>query len=339
MISREVRFIEIGPRTSRPDGKDKNGQDARAPGVTDWQITLAGDAPYLDYRPPTTEEAALIKARLDLTEPGEAAAQQARQYAIRELAPHHLAEVRTRREALIDKTLQAVHQRLTKEINYWDRRALEFKAQEREGKRNAKLNWQQAQQRADRLQERLDRRKRELEEARQISAAPPVIVGRALIVPIGLLLDAIPQLLLDRRITEQIAMQAVMAREIALGHHPRDVSADKLGYDIESRDGNTGLLRFLEVKGRRAGAETVTVTHNEILKGLNSDQQYALVLVEVTEGARTSRPSGNDETGRMHTLQAKPPCYVWKPPFREPGRLEVSVAFDLQELLVRSTDR
>ena len=55
-----------------------------------------------------------------------------------------------------------------------------------------------------------------------------------------------------------------MATERALGHEPRDVSAAKVGYDVESRDGRTGRLRFIEVKGRAGDAETVTVTHQEI---------------------------------------------------------------------------
>ena len=35
---------------------------------------------------------------------------------------------------------------------------------------------------------------------------------------------------------ERISMEAVMAAERALGHDPRDVSAEKKGWDIESRD-------------------------------------------------------------------------------------------------------
>jgi len=62
----------------------------------------------------------------------------------------------------------------------------------------------------------------------------------------------------------------LLEAEIALNNHPRDVSAQNLGYDIESRDGQSGRLRFIEVKGRRAGAETVTLTYNELYRALNS---------------------------------------------------------------------
>ena len=46
------------------------------------------------------------------------------------ICPSHLGEVRLRKEALIDKTKAAVHERLTKEINYWDHRANQLKEQE-----------------------------------------------------------------------------------------------------------------------------------------------------------------------------------------------------------------
>ena len=68
--------------------------------------------------------------------------------------------------------------------------------------------------------------------------------------------------LLDTRITEAIAMQAVMQAETELGNHPRDVSKDNLGYDIESLDPRTGRLRFIEVKGGRGRAVTVTRTRS-----------------------------------------------------------------------------
>ena len=60
-----------------------------------------------------------------------------------------------------------------------------------------------------------------------------------------------------------------MEVERSLGLEPVDRETDKLGYDIESRVPGTGKLRFIEVKGRVAGASTVTVTKNEILTSLN----------------------------------------------------------------------
>jgi hypothetical protein len=88
-------------------------------------------------------------------------------------------------------------------------------------------------------------------------------------------------------IIEQLAMAAVMRIEQRLGYEPRDVSAEKCGYDIESRVPETGQLRFIEVKGRVQGAETVTVTRNEILISLNRPDDFILALVEV-DGVKTT---------------------------------------------------
>jgi hypothetical protein len=147
-------------------------------------------------------------------------------------------------------------------------------------------------------------------------------VGGALIVPAGLLWAGnVPADIRDRRITEQIAMRAVMETEIALGNAPRDVSADNLGYDIESRDGQIGQLRFIEVKGRRAGAETVTVTYNEIRALCNRPDTGILALVEI------------DDDGTPH-----PPRYVWRAFTREPEFPIASVNIDLHELLAMSEE-
>jgi hypothetical protein len=47
------------------------------------------------------------------------------------------------------------------------------------------------------------------------------------------------------------------------------VSARKLGYDVESEVPGEGRLLFIEVKGRADGADTVTVTMNEILAAVS----------------------------------------------------------------------
>jgi superfamily II DNA or RNA helicase len=295
-ISREVHFVEI----------DSAGN-----------VREAGGAPYLDYRPATVDEIAQVGHLLEQDWlKGENLERRAAAHAVEHLVPRHLERVRARRIELIDKTEAAVQERLTKEINYWDLRAAELRTQEQAGKVNARLNSQRAQERADRLAERLKQRKTQLGQERQISATPPIVVGGALIIPIGLLLGVnTPAEILDRRITEQIAMRAVMEVEIAMGNHPRDVSEQNLGYDIESRDGQTGRLRFIEVKGRRAGAETVTLTYNELYRALNSPEGFILALVEVE---RTS---------------AQQPRYVRNYPFREPDPLASSVNFNLREML------
>ena len=68
----------------------------------------------------------------------------------------------------------------------------------------------------------------------------------------------------SRAEVERLAMESVIAAERALGNEPRDVSAEKKGWDVESRDRRAGHLRFIEVKGRHADARDVIITKNEI---------------------------------------------------------------------------
>ncbi len=299
VISREMYFLEVGE---------------------DNVIREAGSAPYLDYRAATEDEVAMIKAVLKTD--GIPTASMIGDYAAANLVPAHLQRVRERREALIDKTVQAVQARLTREINYWDKQAGRFAQGERDGKPAARLNREKAQRRADDLQERLNRRQAELVAERAISAMPPVVVGRALIVPAGMILEHTPT---ERhsQITEQAAMQAVTQVELALGNEPRDVSLHKLGYDVESRHPPTsseeGTLRFIEVKGYRPDAEHITLTKNEILTALNTRDAYILALVEVPDA------------------REKPKIrYLRQPVTREPDFGATGVNYNLGDLLSRS---
>ncbi|MBN1429673.1 MAG: DUF3883 domain-containing protein, partial [Anaerolineae bacterium] len=170
------------------------------------------------------------------------------------------------------------------------------------------------------LAARLARRKEELAQERQIAASPPVVIGGALVVPAGLLLgERVPPEMLDSRITEAIAMQAVMEAEMALGNDPRDVSRSKLGYDVESFDPRVGRLRFIEVKGHCKGSEEVFVTRNEILTSLNAPEQFILALVEVDEG------------------QGCEPRYVRDCAFADPGDLGTGTRYSVAKLLKQST--
>ena len=49
---------------------------------------------------------------------------------------------------------------------------------------------------------------------------------------------------------------------------------------MESREPD-GALRFIEVKGRKLGSETICVTKNELLTCLNKREQFYLAVVVV----------------------------------------------------------
>ena len=176
---------------------------------------------------------------------------------------------------MLDKITKAVKERLTAEIQYWDFKAADLKQKEAAGKTNARLNSQMAARRAEDLAARMQKRLAELDKERMISPAPPIVTGGALIIPRGLLARlmgapaANPFGGVDKKAVELAAMNAVLAIEQQLGYQ-QDVSADKVGYDIESsippalRTG-TQTLRFIEVKGRAKGATTVTVSKTRFL--------------------------------------------------------------------------
>jgi len=303
IVSRQLQFVEVD---------------------SDGNTRAAGHAPYLDYRPLTADEQPLLER---LQEPNWMRTElesKALTHAVAHLVPDHFNEVRNRKEELIDKTRAAVKERLTQEITYWDHRAVQLKDQELAGRVNARLNSGLARQRADELAARLQKRMAELEQERKLSPLPPVVVGGAMVIPAGLLerlkgTRTQPETFAKETArVEAMAIAAVLQAEQKLGFVPKDVSAEKRGYDIESAIPGTGRLRFIEVKGRAKGAKTVTITKNEILTALNKPDDFILAIV----------PTDGD--------QADEPRYIRKPFQREPDFAVTSVNYDLDELLAHA---
>src|SRR5262249_34884119 len=159
----------------------------------------------------------------------------AQAHAIANVVPEHLAEVRDRTLALIDKTESAVKDRLTKEVNYWDYRAAQLKEQEQAGKTSARLNSGEARKRADALQGRLEKRLEDLKLERRRAPLPPVILGGLLVVPAGLVAaiagKSPPSATtpVDTQVSGARARAAVIALERRLGFEPTDREHEKLG--------------------------------------------------------------------------------------------------------------
>jgi superfamily II DNA or RNA helicase len=313
VVSRRLQFVEVG---------------------RDGGLINAGYAPYLDYTPLTEEQKLAAKSLLSESWLGEGLEGRAAAHAIKTIVPEHLREVKTRREALIDKTLTQVKARLLAEIRYWDERANTIRLQEEAGRHKGSLNSNNARQRADELTGRLQKREDELNRERQITARPPTVLGGALVVPAGwfgraevdgdalVLRETPPKNGAANGEVERIAMEAVMAYERQQGFEPRDVCKENRGYDIESRypasHPKAGQLRFIEVKGRAEGADMVTVTKNEILTALNKPNDYVLAIVFV-------EPDGTAI-----------PRYLVKPFDQEPDFATASVTFKVKELLSRT---
>jgi len=281
-------------------------------------------APYLDYRPLHPDELT-VEALLSRPECQWIARDLERSalgYAVQHMVPEHFKEVSDRRKEYTEKARKAVHERLTKEINYWDHRAAELRLQEQANKPNAKVNSQEARKRADELQARLQKRITQLNLESQVSALPPVVLGGVLVVPIGMLARTMGKATVkpsvDTSVAAAKARAIVMDVERSLGFEPVDREIEKLGYDIESRVPGTGRLRFIEVKGRRADADAITVTRNEILYALNKPEDFILAIVEFRDG----------DEAQVH--------YVRSPFRREPDFGVTTVNYGLRDMLQRA---
>jgi len=217
---------------------------------------------------------------------------------------------------------------LTNEIRYWDHRARDLRMQEESGRPNAKLNSNEARKRADELQTRMQKRMQELDEESKISSKPPVVIGGVLVMPANMLSTQVkedynsqgfasPE---EKAAVEKAGMQAVFAVEKELNNSAKDRSKEKIGYDIESLCSQTGNLRFIEVKGRRKDATTVTITKNEIIYGLNLPEQFILALAFV-DGKRVE----------VHYVQN---AFRFEPDFGV-----TSINFNVKDLLTKTVHR
>lgn len=285
--------------------------------------TDAGYAPYLDYRPATRAEAdracQTIEGSWLLPQKVESAA---KDFAIKNIVPRHLHEVQTLTESRVARTWEAVERRLTREINYWDARANTLWEEQRKGLQ-PRMNPENARRRADELKERLERRRAELDAERHLQARPPVLVGAALVVPAHLLAGdsrEVADHARERREVEQRAVAAVVDAEKALGRNPEVMPPGNPGFDIRSIDAD-GHLLFLEVKGRITGADTVTLTRNELLTALNTRERFILALVDVS-------PHGTEQVRYLRdpAEELKPTLYG----------AERSITYDWRQLWERS---
>lgn len=304
VLSKRMQFIRVNP---------------------DGTAMFAGWAPHLDLEPLAESDRPLLKDLLSASWIRTDQEQKAIALAAGSLVPEHYKEVADRRIEHVDKTLAAVHERLTKEIAYWTDREIKLKDDQASGK-EIRLNLDNVKRTLEDLQSRLDGRKKELQAMRQVQNGTPVILGGALVVPAGLLrvvrgegssLTA-PDEAARKRI-ELLAMNAVMKAEQAKNHRTVDVSAEKCGWDITSYPPDGSDPKHIEVKGRIAGAKEVCVTRNEILYAFNQGDKFVLAIVFVNPDDSTEGPH-----------------YLTNPFQREPDWGAASVNYSIGELLKRA---
>ncbi len=286
----------------------------------------AGWAPHIDLRAITEEEKRLITDVLNDSWIKQDLESRSKEFASQKLAPEHFTEVKTRRETQADRILAAVHERLTREIDYWSDRFIKLKEDVSAGKQ-PRMQPENAKRRVDELTARLDQRKREIANMRDVISIPPNVVGGTLVIPGGLIAQRSGQTTFNadaesRKRIELAAMTAVMNVERILGHTVFDVSSEKCGWDVTARPAATGNKvpddRHIEVKGKAKGQTTVTITANEIMYALNQRNKFILAIV-IVDGDMTEGP------------------YYIKNPFDSaPGFGEESRNFNLAHLLSRA---
>lgn len=248
----------------------------------DGTIIVSAAPPYLDFDPPPSAELGQL-AEFTASE----WAQDGHELQVREWAAHtglepRLAELAARLKAETERTRAQVRERLRAEINHWDGEYNRLEVLERAGV-TGRLRAVAARERADALAKRLKRRLAELDAATELHPLPPVVRSAALVVPSALLAPAQgPSMFArDTKASERRSVDAVLAAERKLGRTAVEMAHNNPGYDIVSTDAN-GFRYFIEVKGRVEGADTFTITANEISFAQSQEGRHRLALVAVS---------------------------------------------------------
>jgi superfamily II DNA or RNA helicase len=246
---------------------------------------VSGPAPYLDLQPLPDFAQAAAKSVLSGQWLTGGVDQLAASWAITHAQPAHLAQVRERLVPLIEKTRAAVQSRLTQQINYLYAEATRLRDTPTSGRpgrpRKQRQSPDKLEARATDLEARLQLRLAACAAEAQLAASPPMVIGAALVIPAGLVGGQAATHARETAAVERRAVDMVLAAERALGREPVEMPHNNPGYDIHSTTAD-GQSVFIEVKGRIAGADDVTITLNEVLLGKNVPATHRLALVQVS---------------------------------------------------------
>ena len=197
-----------------------------------------------------------------------------------------LVEIQSQRERELETIERHMEISLNELINRQNLRLAELVEKQQAGVSSPLLaaNIKTTENRLDELNSRLERRRRELGQERQLTISDIHHHGRAWVLPhpdraspdIGVMVQ-------DGEI-EKIAVQAVIAYEEARGWRAESVEAENRGFDLVSRrphpeDPKTSVeVRFIEVKGRSKVGE-IALTTNEYKTAERLKRDYWLYVV------------------------------------------------------------
>lgn len=250
-------------------------------------VTVTVAPPYLDFDKPSAEEMSLIEAFTNDPWLGTHSENSIRSWTYRHGVRPRLEEMKLRISVETARTMRQVRERLLAEINHWEREHLRLEDLERAGTLG-RLKAETARTRVKQLESRLERRTIELESEGQLVAVPAVIRATALVVPSKLLhpfeskpAATPPTFARETAVVERRAVEAALNAERALGRRPEEMARNNPGYDIRSVDAE-GRTFYIEVKGRMDGADTFTITTNEVTFAQTQGERHRLALVKVS---------------------------------------------------------
>lgn len=232
-------------------------------------VTQAGFTPHLDLD--AYPEGVGKAAHLSWLDEAE---QRALDYAVHELLPSQLDELRPARERRIDRLWDATYSRLSHEINRLSERAVETSMAEEAGQ-DVRRSSEALRRDVDELRTRRDERQRELHAQRKLQAKAPKIVSYALVFPAE---GMVPTNAVDTTLSERRAVEKVKEIERALGREPYEHAHNNEGFDITSLPPE-GPGITIEVKGRVKGAEFFHITRSEVITSHNTQPNYRLAMV------------------------------------------------------------
>jgi len=246
---------------------------------------VATSAPaYLDYDRPQEEEREAVAEVLHSRWAQQNHEQEVIGYTYQVGTAPEMARLSEDIAAEAARTCNQVRERLNSEMNYWDGEAMRLREREREGT-FGRIRADSAVKKSQELERRLNDRLEELARASHLHVQSPLIRGRALVIPSSMLTrqqpDEVSAFARETQAVERRAVAAALAAEQALGRIPEEMPHNNRGYDIRSHS-RDGATYYLEVKGRIAGAQTFTVTANEVSFAQTQGERHRLVLVEVS---------------------------------------------------------
>lgn len=282
----QVTFYYVRVRDGR--GQTVGGRLFAIEVAQDGTVSVANPSRLLDCKPATEKPSALPALSSALEGDG------LLEWAYDHIFDPYLEEMQERRKRELDLAERHVRLSLDHLISESISKLMRYR-QRRDAGEDMAAALRQEETRKQELEERKERRLREIALERHLTLAIPKVLGTALILP----LPTKPEEAGPRRDEEieRIAMEVAMAYERDAGRRPEDVSKENLGFDIRSWGGD-GAIRYIEVKGR-AGVGAVWLTPNEWQIAQRFGQAYWLYIVVNA----TSEPQLNLIQDPVHNLR------------------------------------